>query len=256
MSTVRIEQHGGLAVLRLDKARGNAIDAALVEDLIEACTALEADRAVRGVLLASAHPKLFCPGLDLVGLIELDRPAMKRFMGRFARSVWALYGMSKPLVAALAGHAVAGGCVYALTADHRILRRGGVNVGLNEIRVGVPLPWSVALLLRASLRPERAGEVALLGKNFADDEAVAVGLAHEIAPTEGFEQTCLARLDEYAEKDAAAFATTKAYLRGSVLEQMKEREEALSDPWLDAWFSEPTRARIGAIVDSLGKTRG
>lgn len=256
MSTVRIENQGPLAVLRLDKPRGNAIDPALVEDLIEACAALESDRQIRGVLLASAHPKIFCPGLDLVGLLELDRPSMQRFMSRFARSVWGLYTLTKPLVAALSGHAVAGGCVYALTADHRVLRRGGVNIGLNEIRVGVPLPWSVALLLQASVGPARVGDVALLGKNFTDEEALAVGLAHELAPEDGFEQTCLARLEEYAEKDSAAFATTKAYLRASVIEQMKSREETLAPEWLDSWFSESTRSKIKSIVESLGKGRG
>ena len=64
-----IERHGRLAVLRLDKARGNAIDEPLVEALARAAAELAADDGVRGVLLASAHPKLFCPGLDLVALV-------------------------------------------------------------------------------------------------------------------------------------------------------------------------------------------
>src|SRR6185369_9186649 len=105
------------------------------------------------VLLASAHPKLFSPGLDLVSLYEYDRPAMESFLGKFAATIWSLYDLRKPVVAAIAGHAVAGGCVLALTADYRVLRRGGVQIGLNEVKVGVPLPWSVALLLRASVPP-------------------------------------------------------------------------------------------------------
>ena len=76
MSGARIEKQGPLAVLRLDKPRGNAIDEALVDELTAACAALDSDAAVRGVLLASAHPKLFCPGLELVGLLEYDRPSM------------------------------------------------------------------------------------------------------------------------------------------------------------------------------------
>jgi len=260
MSTIRIERHdfeagASLAVLRLDKGRGNAIDETLVDELIEACARIEADSSVRGVLIASAHPKLFCPGLDLVSLWDYDRPAMERFMLKFARAVWALYGLRKPLVAALGGHAVAGGCVLALTADRRMLRRGGVNIGLNEIRVGVPLPWSVAVLLRASLRPERVLEAALLGRNYADEEALAAGLVHELAPTEGFEAVCLARLRELAEKDPAAFATTKGYLRAEALASMKAREEELIGDFVNEWFSGGTRARIRATIDSLGKPK-
>jgi hypothetical protein len=147
---IRIDVDRGLAVVRLDKARGNAIDEPLVRELLAATRRLEEDAAVRGVLLTSANPKIFCPGLDLVTLYDYDRAAMERFMLLFSEMVAALYGLAKPVVAGVNGHAVAGGCILALTADYRVLRRGGAQIGLNEVKVGVPLPWSVAVLLRAS----------------------------------------------------------------------------------------------------------
>lgn len=256
MTTVRIEKRDGLAVLRMDKPRANAIDLPFVGDMTEAAARVSSDDGVRGVLLASAHPKVFCPGLDLVGLVELDRTAMKQFMGAFARMVWSLYGMSKPVVAAIGGHAVAGGCVLALTADYRVLRRGGMNIGLNEVRVGVPLPWSVATLLKASVRPERLSEVALLGRNFADDQALDVGLVQELAAEVDFEARCLARLEEFAEKDTLSLSRTKQNLRGPALADMKAHEAEHADEWLDSWFSEPTRARIKETVAGFGKSRG
>lgn len=256
MSGIRIERQGPVAVLRLDKARGNAIDEPLVEALLETAGQLAADEAVRGVLLASAHPKLFCPGLDLLSLIDYDRPALERFMTRFAEAVWSLYGLPKPVVAAVGGHAVAGGCILALTADHRVLRRGGVQMGLNEVRIGVPLPWSVSVLLRASVPPGSLCQVALLGRNFADDEALAVGLADDLAYAESFEELCLARLKELAEKDRHAFATTKAYLRGEALHAMKAHERARLGDFLDGWFSAPTQQRLRQMIDSLLKGKG
>ena len=255
MSGVRIEKQGPLAVLRLDKARGNAIDETLVDELMAAGTTLEADPAVRGVLLASAHPKLFCPGLDLVGLLEYDRPSMQRFMGKFAALVWGFYGLRKPVVAAVSGHAIAGGCILALTADHRVLARGGVQIGLNEVRIGVPLPWSVAVLLRATVPPGALARVALLGRNFADDEALQAGLADELADATGFEDFCLKRLEEFAEKDPTGVGTTKAWLRADALREMQKEEGRLSRDWLDAWFSDATRARISEIVAGLGKPK-
>ena len=105
MSGARIERDGRLAVLRLDKARGNAIDEPLAEALAAAAAELAKDDGVRGVLIASAHPKLFCPGLDLVALAEYDRASMGRFMSVFAVAVWALYGLPKPVVAAVSGAA-------------------------------------------------------------------------------------------------------------------------------------------------------
>lgn len=250
MSTLKIERSGALAVLRLDKPRGNAIDEPLVNELGEACRELGQDEALRGVMLASAHPKLFCPGLDLVGLIDYDRPAMQRFMSAFSEAILALYALEKPVIAAVSGHAVAGGCILALAADRRLLRRGA-QIGLNEVKVGVPLPWSVALLLRAQVPAGALTKVALLGRNFTDAEAVAVGLADEVLEADGFEAACRKQLEEFLDKDARAVGATKRYLRAATLQEMRARDSELSREWLDAWFSEPTRERIRAIVGGL-----
>ena len=250
MSGVRIERDGRTCVLRLDKARGNAIDEPLVEALTEAAAELARDDGVQGVLIASAHPKLFCPGLDLVALAEYDRGSMERFMTAFFVAVWALYGLPKPVVAAVSGAAVAGGCILALTADHRVLRRGA-PIGLNEVKVGVPLPWSVTRLLRASVPPQALGRIALLGRNFADEEALAAGLADELAEGDGFEAACRARLDEFLDKDARALATTKAWLRGGVLGEMMSHETERLAGFLDGWFSTGTQERIRATVAAL-----
>jgi enoyl-CoA hydratase/carnithine racemase len=255
VSGIRVERTGGLVTARFDKARGNAIDEPFTQELLDLARQLGADPHVRGVLLASAHPKLFSPGLDLVTLAEYDRAAMERFMRLFAEAVWALYALPKPVVAAVGGHAVAGGCIVALTADFRVLRRGGVQVGLNEVKVGVPLPWSVALLLRASVPPAALTRVALLGRNFADEEALAVGLADELADADGFEDFCRARLEEFADKDTASIAVTKGYLREGVLREMRGREKEEMSAWLDRWFSDGTRERIRQIVAGMGKGR-
>jgi enoyl-CoA hydratase len=273
VSGIRRERQGPLAVLRLDKARGNAIDEALVDELLRACAEMEADDGVRGVLLASANPKLFCPGLDLVSLIEFDRPRLERFMQAFGRMLGSLFGLRKPMVAAVSGHAVAGGCILALTADWRVLRRGGVSIGLNEVKVGVPLPLSVSALLRATVPPGSLSRVALLGRNFADDEALAAGLADELAGGSGgtgespqlderarihsaraddaFEGACLARLQEFAEKDPYSLAVTKKYLRAEALQQMKAEDPVAVAEWLDGWYSAATQDRIRAIAASL-----
>lgn len=252
MGGVRVERDGDLAVLRFDKARGNAIDEPFTRALGAAVAEVEADASVRGVLLASAHPKLFCPGLDLVTLIEYDRPAMSRFFAVFLETTRALFACPKPVVAALSGHAVAGGLVIALTADHRILRRGA-QVGLNEVRVGLPLPWSVALLLQAAVAPPALSRVALLGQNFTNGEAVDLGLVHEVAEEQGFEDACRARLREFAEKDPRAFSTTKAYLREATLREMSAHDDARLSDFLDAWFSPEGQARIRETIAALAR---
>jgi enoyl-CoA hydratase len=249
MNALRIERQASVAVLRFDKGRGNAIDPAFVEELRAAAAELAADESVRGVLLASAHPKLFCPGLDLVALQSLDRGAMEAFMLRFGDLARALYTLPKPMVAAVGGHAVAGGCILALTADYRVLRRGA-QIGLNEVKVGVPLPWSVSALLKASVPPSSLSRVALLGRNFEGEEALRLGIVDELADGEGFEAACLTRLAEFAEKDAYSLATTKRYLRAEAAEAM-EQDRGFVAEFLDGWFSPSTQERIRQTVASL-----
>lgn len=250
MSSIRIEREGQTVVLRLAKERANAIDPVLLEDLARACDELAHDDTVRGVLLASAHPTMFSPGLDLVTLIEFTRPELQSFLGKFASVVWALYGLNKPMVAAINGHAMAGGCIFALTADYRVLRRGA-QIGLNEVKVGVPLPWSVALLLRASVSPSSLTRVALLGRNFSDEEAVRAGLVDEVAEPGSFDSVCRERLAEFVDKDPQALSVTKYYLRASVLTEMRAREVELIRDFLTCWFSPESQQRLRAIVAKL-----
>ncbi|MEE8218448.1 MAG: enoyl-CoA hydratase/isomerase family protein [Vicinamibacteria bacterium] len=246
----RIERQGALAILRLDKARGNAIDEPMAEALARAADEIASDDAIRGVLLASAHPKLFCPGLDLVALLEYERPAMDRFFARFEEASFGLYSLRKPLVAAVAGAAVAGGCILALTADHRVLRRGS-PIGLNEVRVGLPLPGWVVTLLRSTVSPAALTRVALLGLNHTDEDAVEAGLVQEVLPADGFETAALARLEELASRDPDALGTTKGYLREATLAQMREQGTKSRSDFLDAWFAPAAQKKIRETVASL-----
>src|SRR5262245_17990198 len=118
--TLRIEPRDGLVTLRLDRPPGNAIGPGLVAALLAAFDRIQTDGSIRGMLLASAHPRIFCPGLDLLELYPLDRPAMESFLRDFCLCYRRLFTLSRPVVAAMAGHAVAGGFVLGLAADHRV----------------------------------------------------------------------------------------------------------------------------------------
>jgi len=247
--SVTLTKEGAVGVVRLERAHGNAIDDALVEALVATLGEAESDPAIRGVLL-TAGGKIFCPGLDLQQLLALDREAMERFMRRFSAAVLTLYAFPKPVVASLHGHALAGGCVLALCADWRVLRRGAF-VGLNEVKVGVPLPFGVALIVREAVPRHKLTGVALLGRNHSDADALAAGLADELADDGAVETVARERLEEFVSKDAFAFAVTKRYLRSPVVERVRANNQLLLPEWLDGWFSPGTRARIGAIVTEL-----
>ncbi|MCP3977726.1 MAG: enoyl-CoA hydratase/isomerase family protein [bacterium] len=248
---LHLERRGELAVLRLGREHGNALNGRLIDELLQAVREIDGDPEVRGVLLA-ASGKLFCPGLDLQELIELDRPAMQSFVLRFNSAILSLYTLARPVVAALHGHAVAGGCVLALTADWRVLARGAL-VGLNEVKVGVPLPFGVSMILRETVPRTSLEEVAMFGRNYRDEEAVRSGLVHEVVEQGDAESRALERLEELASRDATAFAITKRYLRAATVERIRAHDPHFTGDFLDAWFSPTTRERLSAIVAGLNK---
>ena len=248
-SMVTLEIEDGLATMRMSRGHGNAINGDLVDALRGACEEAESNPDIRGVLLA-AEGKLFCPGLDLQELIELDRPEMEDFLGRFSDCLLDLYTFPKPMVAAIHSHAVAGGCVLTLTADWRVLRENAL-VGLAEVRVGVPFPFGVAMILRESVPSPKIEEVALFGRNYTNREALSAGLVHEVAPAETFAEQCRQRLEEFASKDLRAFSVTKRYLRSATVERIHVHDRALQPEFLDAWFAPSTQKRLRQIVAEL-----
>ena len=134
MSTLLVEQDGPLAIVRLDKGRGNAIDDALLADLTDWSGEAARDDTLRGIMLASAHPKLFCPGLDLLSLVDLDREAMGDFMGRFAATLWSLYGLvAHPLPHGLSFQIFAGFTNSSTASGPGFTSRSG----------GVRLRWTI-----------------------------------------------------------------------------------------------------------------
>ncbi len=242
-------ESGGLGIARLAGPRRNAIGDALLAGLERAIAKAERSE-VRGVLLA-ATGSLFCPGIDLIEARKRNRRSMRSFMERFARVLLALWTLPKPVVAAIEGHALAGGCLLALTADRRMLR-SGARVGMNGIRLGVPLPLEAVEILRASVAGHRFEDAAVRGRDYSEDEAIEAGLAHESLGEARFEERCLEALATIVGGDERAFAVAKIDFRGLVAERAVRGAPERLDAFLDAWFSATTQRRIEAIVAGFG----
>jgi len=255
-TTVRIERTGDLAILRLEKERANAIDPRLVEDLIAATAELRRDDAVRGVLLVSGHPKLFSPGLDLLTFAHWPRPDLERFMQRYEQAVRDLYALPKPMVSGINGHTVAAGFALALTADHRVLAETA-GVGLNtrcpvleEIDLQVPIPWTLAVLLRHLVTPAHLGRLVLLSRHLEHAEALELGLVNEVAPYLHFESRCLERLQELSGQGPAA-GVSKAFVREAALAEMEDPDGRHLQRFLDGWFAPAAQEQLQSIVSAL-----
>ena len=192
--------------------------------------------------MLTGYDKYFSGGLALPALIELDRFAMKSFMGHFTHVMLRVFRCAKPIVAAINGHAIAGGCVLALMCDRRIaVADESVRIGLNETQLGLGLPPVVIEPLRAQLPPSSLATVAVEGALMSPSQALALGLVHEVG---GDANAGAARL---AALPPAGVAQAKRALRAPVIE-LVERGSRESDAWLDTWFSPDAQAILRAAV--------
>lgn len=158
--TIEVEEQDGLRLIRLVRPPVNAITQRLVVDLTNAAHAAENDRGCRSVVLTGL-PGAFSAGFDLKEAAAMTAAGEEALFRDINRLVLALYRLSKPLVAAVSGHAFGGGLILALTADLRYAARGDHRIGLTEAAAGVRFPAGLLAVLRAEAGPETVRPLVL-----------------------------------------------------------------------------------------------
>jgi enoyl-CoA hydratase/carnithine racemase len=246
VSLVRTEVRDEIAVLTLDRPKANAFSSDLVSEL---SAALAAQEKARGVVLASALPGMFSAGWDLPLIVDEDRPAMERFVDGYCDLVRQIFVFGPPLVAALPGHAIAGGLIAVMGADERIAAQGKGKFGLSEVVLGVSVPQCLMEPFRHVIGPRQMERLASTGENLTVEEAMAIGLVDRIvAPGELLERA-VERARFLAGLSAPAYAAIKRRSRAAAVARFDQARD--HDPFLDLWFSEDARLRVKDLVARL-----
>ena len=242
-------QDGSVDVLDLAMPGGNAIDHPFIEAFEAALAECEASPARSLVLTAKGS--VFSVGLNVVVAYEYDRAAMGAFVDAFDAMFLRLFTFPKPTVAAVNGHAIAGGCILAMACDLRIMQDGPFTIGVNEVAIGIPFP-SVALeVARQAVPPTSWACVILEGRRFSPDEALTIGLLHGVARGENVREVALARAHRYDDLPPRALARTKAELRAPVVAAIAARRSERRERFLDAWLGDEARLRVGDVREKL-----
>ena len=239
----------GVAVLGLDLGRGNAINHPFVDAVSEALDATLADGA-RAVVL-TGRGKVFCGGLDLLTIHAYDRPAMGRFVDAFDGLFHKLLTFPRPVVAAVNGHALAGGCILAMAADFRVMAEGAFQIGVNEVALGLPFPAAAFEIVRRATPGAATAAVFLEARRFSPTEARGAGIVDLVA--EDAVSAAKEQAQRFASNAVEAVADTKADLLAPAVARIEATREAQRERFLDRWFSPDAQARIGALRDRLAK---
>lgn len=245
----RLEWRDGIALIRLACGKANALNPRSL-DAIERALAEATDGGARGLVL-TGYDRFFSAGLDLVVLYNLERDVMDAFMRRFDAVMLRVFAFPRPVVAAIGGHAVAGGAILALACDARVMGASAGRFGLNEVRLGVPFPASALEIARYAI-PAASVERALCEGELLDPhDALARGLVTELADRDVVE-AAHAICVRLADMPAGAFETIKASLKGPAVERARATLAPLRRAFVDAWYAPEARRRIGDARARLG----
>jgi enoyl-CoA hydratase len=239
-----------IALLRLEGGKANAMTPDLLDTLEHMIDAFERSPAAAAVL--TGYDRYFSGGLALTHIIDFDVLEMRGFIEHFSRAMVRVFACHKPIVAAVNGHAIAGGCVLALMCDWRIaVDDPAVRIGLNEAQLGIGLPSIVIESLRTAVPPASIPPIAIEGTLMAPSDARTLGLVHQLAPAGELLAQATAKAKAYAALPSAAVGHIKHALRAPSLEAVARTADSDATRWLETWFSPEAQSRLRAAVARL-----
>lgn len=226
-----IERRGRVAAVTMTTNPVNAQNRAFFADLHEAFDRLERDHPDSPVVLTGAGAR-FSAGLDLrehFPLFAGDPTAVASWFRDYRATNMRLFTYPRPTVAAVNGHAFAGGLITAAVCDYRVAVAEGARFGLNEVPIGIPTPAVYVRMLTYAWGDPVAVRTCLLGEIFTPAQAHALGMVHELTSPEELLDRAVAVADRIPEDCLAQYAFTKQACQAATLRDIAE----LADP-LDA----------------------
>lgn len=233
----------GISVLRMEHGKANAFDVEFVDDLRRAFAAVKDARAV----VLTGTGSIFSAGVDLFRVLDGGADYVKRFLPGFSEVLHEVFAFERPVVAAMNGHAIAGGCILACACDHRIMAAGSGRIGVPELMVGVPFPTLAIEIVRYVVPSHHAQELVYTGRTCEPAEALARGLVDRVVPPEQVLDAACEAAAALARIPAATFAITKRALRAPAIARIVG--DAAAEHIKEIWMADETRAAIRAYLD-------
>ena len=251
MRTISVDYQDTVAIVKLNRGVTNVLDMELVIELDALLERIEHDASVSALVLGSSNDKFLSIGFDIPRLFELPRQDFSTFFSEFNRVCLSLYTLPKPTIAAIMGHAVAGGCILALCCDYRFIAEGRKLMGLNEIKLGVPVPYLIDCVLRYTVGTRYARQIMDTGEFYGPEDSLRMGLVDEVLPVGEVMAKAAERARLLGAWPREAFAMIKRNrveeIEQRVLAQREEKERL----FVDCWYSDEARQRLREAIDKF-----
>jgi enoyl-CoA hydratase/carnithine racemase len=249
MAMISLEHHDKVAVIKLDRDVTNALNLQLVSELAETLGRVKGDSGVGGLVLGSANEKFLSIGFDIPQLFELAEEDFRFFYQAFNRLCLDLYTLPKPTVAAITGHAIAGGCILALCCDYRFIAQGRKLMGLNEVKLGVPVPYPADCALRYLVGVRHAREMVDTGEFYRPEALCHMGMVDQVLPLEQVLPASIEKARLLGALPQKAFGLIKRNrveaVEAQVLAHLEEKEQL----FVERWYSAEARGRLKGAME-------
>lgn len=246
MSTTQVSIDDSVAILTLARDKVNAINETLLDDINSELDKLETDTNVSAVVL-TGREKFFSFGFDVPELLSLSEEGLRRFLTKHTALLLRLFTFSKPVIAAVNGHATAGGCMLIMACDFRVAAEGRAKIGLNEIDLGVSVFGGSAEMLRYWAGNWCAETILNEGKLYSVVQAANLGMIDAIVEPERLMSVATDKAREFGGKPKAAYRAIKKLMRGRLAASIAKGEQEALDAFIETWYS-PDAQKILATL--------
>ncbi|MHA2298789.1 MAG: enoyl-CoA hydratase/isomerase family protein [Candidatus Hodarchaeales archaeon] len=241
---IEVENYEEIGILKLNRGITNAINHELVKQLSGKLRMMKDNPDVHGIVLASSNDKFFAIGLDIPNLISLSREEFMSFYQSFNQLCIDLYTISKPTIAAITGHATAAGYILALCCDYRFIAEGRKLMGLNEIKLGVPVPYPADCILQNLVGAINAREITYTGDFYPPEASKKLGMVDEVILLDQVLERAIEKTKQLGSLSGEAFMKIKQnrieVVKARILKKLTEKEQI----FVDCWFSDETREQL------------
>ncbi len=248
MTLVKRSTEDGIAILSLAHGTTNPIAPDLVASINAALDDVEEEGSCRGVVLTSENRKFFSIGFDLPTLYPMGRAEMREFFHNFNTLSLRLFTLGLPTMCAMPGHATAGGCILALMCDYRYIAEGRKLIGLNEVKLALPVPFLPDQVLRMLVRERDATELLYTGEFLDPAAALAVRLVDGVFPADDLLSAAIRKTTSLGNYDREAFAVMKQNRVGAVQERYERSRVMEEKIFLRLWFGEAARVQLSEAL--------
>jgi enoyl-CoA hydratase len=246
-----ITHEGDIAVLRLSHGKVNALDIELCQHITRRLEQLGTSSAQAVVLTGQGG--IFSAGVDLIRALDGGAAYLRDFLPVLRKLFDVVFFYPKPVVAAVNGHAIAGGCVLACAADQRVMARGSGRIGVTELLVGLPFPAIALEIMRFTALPAYFREVIFGGGRYPAEAAAIRGLVDKIVDPEALLASAVDAAQSLASLSPAAFALTKSQTRQPVLDELQRYARSFDAAVDEIWLAPESASRIRDYVSRTFK---